>query len=61
VATFVLGIVPVWALLAMDHADPAHAASRVAFPHLSDRAELGTGLRTRSWPCAAPSERGRFA
>ena len=44
-ATFVLGIIPVWVLFAMNHADLAHASSRAAFSRLPDQTELGTGLR----------------
>jgi len=61
VTTFVLGIIPVWVLLAMNHADLAHAASRVAFPRLPDQAEPWTGLRMGSRPCVVPGEQGRFA
>jgi len=61
VTTFVLGIIPVWVLSAIDHADLAHPASRAAFPRLSDQAELWTGLRAGSPPCVVPSELGRFA
>jgi len=61
VVTLVLGIIPVWVLFAIDHADLAHAASRAAFPRLSDQTEVGTGPRAGSPSCVVPSEQGRFA